>query len=245
MARAYAAPPDTTTRPKGPTRCGPAWPRSPSPPCSSSRRPLAPPWPTQAPGPDSGSSSGHGGGSGQGGGSEGHDDSRPGSGEAGSGHDDGGSGSGGPGSRDDDDGSGSGGGRSGADDSAGDRSARRFPSPNPGARRPSNVASLAGPRGGHARRCRRHRPALAQLGHRALAGLHHGASPARSTTCVGIAGGPRDHPCQDGCRGKDSGSLRDPLPERALVGARGGRWAGARAHPTPGPHGGADLSSPG
>jgi hypothetical protein len=54
--------------------------------------------------------------------------------------------------------------------------ARRLPGPRPARR-------------GHAGRRTRGGPALARLGHGTLASLHHGASSARSTACVGIAGG--------------------------------------------------------
>jgi eukaryotic-like serine/threonine-protein kinase len=65
----------------------------------------------------------------------------------------------------------------------------RPPGPRPG-RPPGRRLPGARPaRRGHAGRRTRGGPALARLGHGTLASLHHGASPARSTACVGIAGG--------------------------------------------------------
>src|SRR5215211_7595515 len=68
------------------------------------------------------------------------------------------------------------------------RPATRAQQPQPGG------AGGAGPAGGGPTGRRgRGGPALAQLGHpaaRRLASVHYGASPARSTTCVAIAGGP-------------------------------------------------------
>ncbi len=74
--------------------------------------------------------------------------------------------------------------------------------PRPGRRRPAGPRPVRPPgrrrpgarpaRRGHAGRRRRGGPAVAYLGYRAarsLASVHHRASPARFTTCVGLAGG--------------------------------------------------------
>jgi eukaryotic-like serine/threonine-protein kinase len=54
----------------------------------------------------------------------------------------------------------------------------------------------------------------------------------------------RDAPCQDGCKGKDFGSLRERSQGRPSWGS-GGCGRVRRAHPTPGLHGGLERSSPG
>jgi Protein kinase domain len=97
---------------------------------------------------------------------------------------------------------------------------------------------------GHAGRRRRGGPAVAHLGYGApcgVASVHHGASPAGSTTCVGIAGGPEMLLVRMVATGKTAARPGERSQGRALVGARGGR---GRAHPAPGPHGGAELPAP-
>jgi len=53
-----------------------------------------------------------------------------------------------------------------------------------------------------------------------------------------------DPPCQDGCAGKDFVSPRDSAPGPGPRGSQGGPRAGARAHPAPGSHGGAEPLAP-
>jgi hypothetical protein len=67
---------------------------------------------------------------------------------------------------------------------------------------------------------------MARVGYRTarrLATVHHGASPARSTTCVGIAGGTEMLLVRMVATGKTLGRPGDAVPGPALVGARGGR----------------------
>jgi eukaryotic-like serine/threonine-protein kinase len=104
----------------------------------------------------------------------------------------------------------------------------------PGHRRPG--ARPAG--GGHAGRRRRGGPAVAHLGYRApprLASLHHGASPARSTTCVGIAGGPEMLLARVVARGKTpgrSGTGTGAGPRGGQGGPRAGHALTRRRAPT-------------
>ena len=73
---------------------------------------------------------------------------------------------------------------------------------------------------------RRGGPAVAYLGYRAarsLASVHHRASPARFTTCVGLAGGAQILLVRMVAPGKTSSRPGTQLPGQALVGVRGGR----------------------
>lgn len=79
---------------------------------------------------------------------------------------------------------------------------------------------------GPAGRRRRGGQAVAHLGYRAprgVASVRHGASPARSTTCVGIAGGPEILLVRMVATGKTAARPGERSQGRALVGARGGR----------------------
>ena len=76
-----------------------------------------------------------------------------------------------------------------------------------------------------------------------VASLHHGASPAGSTTCVGIAGGPEMLLVRMVATGKTA-ARPGSGPRAGPRGGQGGPRAGARAHPAPGPHGGAELPDP-